>query len=587
MQPFGHDAHRTRAIALCLLSAVLAAREATPHAIAPAAPAAEESVALVGMVQAPRGIVVGDATVLVTELHREVAVDETGAFRIEGLPPGQYLIQITSPRWGQAVRRIELRSGEETRLDVELDLALHHEAVVVTARTDERGLNELAQPVSVLGGAELRVRDQATIGDTLAHQPGVSATGYTPGASRPVIRGLEGSRIRVLEGGIGSLDVSDTSPDHAVSFDPLEVEQAEIVRGPATLLYGSNAVGGVVNVLTDRIPTVKAERPLRGSLDLFGGTVADSRGGRAAVGAGAGPVQVHADFLKRKTGDYSIPGYAWSEALRQAEEDEESPFGVLPNSDVDSQGGSIGLSLVGNRGYVGGSFAAFDTQFGIPPGAHVHEEEEHESGEAHDEGVPAEGNVCSDTRQRRFDLSGELHKPFGGFRNDKVRFGVADYEHAELEDGAIGTQFFNDAWEGRLDLVHEPWGAATGSFGLQVGRRDLEAVGEEAFTPPTTTDLFGLFAFEELGTGPWKIQVGARYENQRVEAFGDDPGSRDLSGFTASVGTTWTGDSGWGTGLSLTRADRLPTAIELYADGPHLATRTYETGNPDLAKETS
>ena len=569
---------------MAVLVVGLAAPDANPH---PAiAPAVEGAATLVGTVQAPRGIIVGDATVVVTELHRAVTVDDTGAFRIDDLPAGEYLIQITSPRWGQAVRRIDLQPDQETRLEVELDLALHHEAVVVTARTDDHGLNELTRPVTVLSGDELRIRDQPTIGDTLAQQPGVSATGYTPGASRPVIRGLQGDRIRVLENGIGSLDVSDTSPDHAVGFDPLSVEQAEIVRGPATLLYGSNAVGGVVNVLTDRIPRVRGDRPMNGSFDLFGGTVADYWGGRAAVNGGAGPLRAHADFVKRRTRDYSIPGYAWSEALRHRQDEERaggegasSPFGVLPNSDVDSQGGSVGVSLVGNRGFIGGSFTGFDSNFGIPPGPHAHEEEEGKGD--HD------GNVRSDVRQRRFDVSGELHEPFGGFRAAKLRFGVADYEHAEIEGSEIGTQFFNDAWEGRLELVHDPWGIASGSFGLQVGHRDLEAAGAEAFMPPTKTNALGLFAFEELGAGPWKLQLGARYENQGIEAFGDDPSSRDLHGFTASAGTTWKGDSGWAAGLSLTRADRLPTAIELYADGPHIATQTYEIGNSDLDKETS
>jgi iron complex outermembrane receptor protein len=570
---------------MAVLVVGLAAPDASPHPAS--APAAEATAALVGTVQAPRGIIVGDATVVVTELHRAVTVDETGAFRIEGLPSGEYLIQITSPRWGQAVRRIELHPDQETRLDVELNLALHHEAIVVTARTDDHGLNELTRPVTVLSGDELRIRDQPTIGDTLAQQPGVSATGYTPGASRPVIRGLQGDRIRVLESGIGSLDVSDTSPDHAVGFDPLSVEQAEIVRGPATLLYGSNAVGGVVNVLTDRIPRVRGDKPVNGSFDLFGGTVADYWGGRAAVNAGAGPLRAHADFVKRRTGDYSIPGYAWSEALRHEEEEHdhdqgvESPFGVLPNSDVDSQGGSVGVSLVGNRGFIGGSFTGFDSNFGIPPGAHAHEDGGHESEGGEDD------TVRSDMRQRRLDVSGELHEPFGGFRAAKLRFGIADYEHAEIEGGEIGTQFFSDAWEGRLELVHEPWGITSGSFGLQVAHRDLVAAGAEAFMPPTRTNVLGLFAFEELGTGPWKLQLGARYENEEIEAFGDDPSSRDLHGFTASAGTTWKGDSGWAVGLSVTRADRLPTAIELYADGAHIATRTYEIGNPDLDKETS
>ena len=387
--PGASRALATALVALAFLGAgVGSGAAAAETAAATPAPAPQGAGVLTGVVSAPGGIVVRDATVRVTELHREVLVDQTGEFRVEGLTPGTYLVEVLSPRWGQTARRIEVASDGETRFDVELNLAFHHEAIIVSARTDARTLNELTQPVSVLSGQDLRIRDDATIGETLAQQPGISSTGYAPGASRPIIRGLEGPRIRVLEAGIGTLDVSDTSPDHSVSFDPLSVEQAEIVRGPATLLYGSNAVGGVVNVLSDRIPTVKSDRAFRGSADLFAGSVADYWGGRAAVEAGTGPLRFHGDFTKRKTDDYSIPGYAWSEALRAAEEEEgdhdeeeghdeeeeghdeeeeESPFGTLPNSDVDSQGGSAGLSFVGNRGFIGASFTGFDSEFGIPP----------------------------------------------------------------------------------------------------------------------------------------------------------------------------------------------------------------------------
>jgi iron complex outermembrane receptor protein len=522
------------------------------------------------------------------ELRRTTTVDRDGAYRFEGVPAGDHLLRARSPRWGQAVLRVTAGANGETRADLELDLSVHHEAVVVTARGDARSLAELSQPVSVLSGEDLRFRDQATLGATLGEQPGVASTSYAPGASRPVIRGLGGDRIRVLEDGIGSADVSDTSPDHAVSFDPLQIEQVEVVRGPATLLYGSSAVGGVVNVLQDHIPTSGGTRPVSGSLDLLGGSVADYHGGRAAIKAGKGPLVVHADALKRKSEDYQIPGYAASEAIREMEEEEgeeghEETFGTLPNSAVDSEGASAGLSLVGRPGYIGASFTAFDTLFGIPGGGHVHggehEGEEHEGEEA--------VAIRSDLRQRRVDVRGELFEPFSGFRAARLRFGVADYEHNEIEGDEIGTRFLNDAWEGRLELVHKPWGPAAGSFGFQVAKRELEAIGEEAFLPPSETTPWALFVFEEVGRGPLKLQLGARYESQEVDAFGDEPLSRSFDGFTASAGATWTSASGWHLGLTLARSDKLPSATELYANGPHAATRAFEVGDPALEKETS
>jgi iron complex outermembrane receptor protein len=582
-------------------AAAAAARTASPTVVPLKASAgltvapAEGSATLVGRVQAPGAVVADDATVEIVELRLRSAVDKDGGFRFERIPPGEYLLRARSPRWGQAVARVVAEAEKETRTDLELDLSVHHEAVVVTARADARSLNELSQPVSVLSGEDLRFRDQATLGETLAEQPGVAATGYAPGASRPVIRGLGGERIRILEDGIGSADVSDTGPDHAVSFDPLEIEQAEVVRGPATLLYGSSAVGGVVNVLQDTIPSTAGDRMVGGSLDILAGTVADYYGGRAALKVGKGPLVAHADVLKRKTEDYNIPGFAESEALREMEEEEEEEggeehaeaFGFIPNSAVDSEGASVGLSLMGRPGYIGASYTGFDTLFGIPPGGHAHGheegEEEHAPGEEEAEEVP----IRSDLRQRRFDIRGELVEPFGGFRAAKLRLGVADYEHTELEGDEIGTRFLNDAWEGRFELVHRPWGAAAGAFGLQVARRELEAIGAEAFIPPTKTNAWALFAFEEIGRGQWKLQLGGRYENEDVDAFGDEPLSRSFDGFTFSAGTTWTGASGWGAGVTLARSEKLPTAAELYSNGPHIATRAFEIGDPDLEKETS
>jgi iron complex outermembrane recepter protein len=569
---------------------VAGSAEAASATLAPA----EGAGVLVGSVRAHGGVVADDATVEIIELRRRTTVDRDGAFRFEELAAGAYLLRARSPRWGQAIARVVVEADREARADLELDLSVHHEAVVVTARGDARSLNELSQPVSVLSGEELRGRDQASLGDTLAEQPGVASTGFAPGASRPVIRGLGGERIRVLEDGIGSFDVSDTSPDHAVSFDPFKIEQAEIVRGPATVLYGSSAVGGVVNVLQDTIPTTAGDRPVSGSLDLVGGTVADYFGGRGALKAGRGPLVVHADFLRRKTGDYQIPGYAESEALRRLEEEEgeehEQAFGTLENSAVDSTGASVGAALVGRRGFLGAGFTGFDTLFGVPGGGHAHghahDDHDHDEDDDHDE-EEEEGPIRSDLRQRRFDVRGELLEPFRGFRAAKLRFGAADYEHLELEGDEIGTRFFNDAWEGRLELVHRPWGAAAGSFGFQVGHRDLEAIGAEAFIPSTRTDAWALFAFEEIGRGPWKLQLGGRYERQGVDAFGDEPQSRSFDGFTVSAGTSWTGPSGWGLGVTLARSDKLPTAAELYSNGPHLATRAFEIGDPDIEKETS
>jgi iron complex outermembrane recepter protein len=537
-----------------------------------------------GTVLLPGGAPAPDAQVQILDLRRKAAAAEDGRFVFQDVPPGEYLLEARSRRFGLHVTRVSVEAGREAEVEMTIDLAVHQEEVVVSAHADPHQADELAQPVTVLGGEDLALNLAPSLGETLARQPGVSSTYFGPGASRPVIRGLGGDRIRVLQSGLGSADASNTSPDHAVSFDPLSARQIEVLRGPATLLYGSSAVGGVVNILDNRIPDALPDHKLGGSLDLAGGTAGDERSAAASVQGAAGMVAFHGDFLKRATDDIHIPGFAESAALRREEAEEggehEQAAGVLENSATESQGGSLGGSVIGGSGFVGVSLSGLDTLYGVPGGHTPHEAEP--GGEA---GEDQEG-IEIDLRQRRGDLRGEWNRPLGALRAVRARFGIADYEHRELEGGAVGTVFSNESWEGRLDLLHRPAGPLTGSLGLQVGRRDFTAVGEEAFIPPTRTTTLAAFAFEEIGRGPLKLQLGARVESQDVEARGAAPATRSLTGWSGSAGFTWQQD-GWSLALTAARSTKLPTAEELFSNGPHLATRAFEVGNPDLRKEKS
>jgi iron complex outermembrane receptor protein len=241
---------------------------------------------------------------------------------------------------------------------------------------------------------------------------------------------------------------------------------------------------------------------------------------------------------------------------------------------------------------MGLSVSGFDTLYGIPGGhGHAEEGEEHEEGGEHEEGEgeehAEEGQVRIDLEQRRLDFRGGYTEPFGGFRAAKLRFGVADYEHVELEGDVVGTTFNNDAWEGRLELLHKPLGALSGSFGIQYMSRDFEAVGAEAFVPPTETRAFALFAFEEVGRGALRGQFGLRYENQDADAVGEEPLSRSFGGLSGSAGLVWNASGGFGLGVTLARSVKLPNAEELYSNGPHIATGAFEIGDPDLEKEAS
>jgi iron complex outermembrane receptor protein len=561
-----------------------------PHAEAQAAAEQARAGTVSGRVLTASGQPAADAHVEIVELGRRVEADGEGRFRFENVPPGAYIVHAESPRYGVNVARVEVGAEHDLSLEVTLDRALHQETVVVTATPGASTLSEVAQPVSVLAGQELALHMEPTLGETLAQQPGVTSTYFGPGASRPVIRGLGGDRIRVLQSGIGTADASNTSPDHAVSFDPLAAEQIEVVRGPATLLYGSNAVGGVVNVLDDRVPDTVPDRAIHGKLALDGGTAADERSGAVSLTGGKNRFAWHADFLKRKTDDVDIPGFAESEALREQEgeegEEHEQVEGVLENSAVDNTSGAAGVSLVGSRGFLGVAFSGLDSLYGVP-GHHHHGEEEHAEGEEEEHEEEEEAPVKVDLRQRRGDLRGEWRDPFSGFSSVRLRFGLADYQHQELEGDAVGTTFTNESWEGRLELAHRRAGPFTGAIGVQGYNRDFAAIGEEAFVPPTDTRNWALFVFEEAGSGPLQFQIGGRVESQEVESSGEEPLTRDFTGYSGSAGLVWRGTTGWSAAFTVARSTKLPNAEELFSNGPHLATQAFEIGDPDLGKEKS
>ena len=528
---------------------------------------------------------VQDAVIRLVELRRQTRVGGDGTFRFERVPAGTWLLEATSPSAGAAVERVVVPGGGTAEITFALDITIHREEIVVTASPDVRSTYEIAQPTSVLSGEELQRRIQPTLGETLSREPGVTSTFFGQGASRPVIRGLGGDRIRVLESGIGSGDASTTSPDHAVSLDPLAAERIEVLRGPATLLYGSSAVGGVVNVIDDRIPDSLSDQRISGTVELRGGSGAEERGGIASVNGSLGRIAWHADVLRRETDDYEIPGFAESEILRSLEgsegEEEEEAFGVLPNSATETESGTVGFSWVGDDGFLGVSVRDFDTLYGIPGGHH------HEEGEEGEEEEEEEAGVRVDLEQRRYDLRGGIDRPFGLFRGASLRFGTTDYEHRELEGAEVGTRFLNDSWEGRLELLQKQLGSLTGSFGFQALSRDFEAIGEEAFVPPTRTDSWAAFTFQEIARGGWRFQLGARFESQDVSAETEGIDDRSFDDLSGSFGVVRRFGEDYSLGLSIARSTKLPNAEELFSNGPHIATNAFEIGDPSLQEETS
>lgn len=421
--------------------------------------------------------------------------------------------------------------------------------VTVTATPfKDRSELDMAQPVTVLKGEDLRRKRETSIGDTLSRELGVASSSFGPGAGRPIIRGLDGPRIQVLENGIGTLDLSTTSPDHAVTVESFNASQIEILRGPATLLYGGGATGGVVNVVTGRIPNRLFKSP-SGDIEVRGNTATEERSGAFnAKGSAGRHMSWSVGGFKRKTGDY------------------DTPVGHVRNSALDSQGVSVGGSFIGERGFLGGSVSRLENEYGVPS---------------------PEGSKI-DLKQTRYDLSGELDKPIIGFEKLKVRMGYNDYKHNEIEgSGAIATRFNNQALESRAELLHAPIANWKGVFGVQFQDRNFSALGTETIVPVTKSRSTGLFLVEERNWDRWRLELGGRIERATQDPQNNIDPARAFGLFSGSVGTLWKFIDGYGLGLTGTRGQRAPTTEELYIHGAHRGTATFQTGNNDLTKETS
>ena len=431
--------------------------------------------------------------------------------------------------------------------------------VVVTATPFEnRGELDMAQPVSVLRGDDLRRKREASLGDTLSRELGVASSSFGPGAGRPIIRGLDGPRIRVLENGIGTLDISSISPDHAVTTESLNASQIEILRGPATLLYGSGASGGVVNVVNNRIPSQLFKSP-KGDLEVRGNTATEERTGAFNAAGSMRQMSWSIGGFRRKTDDYHIPG-------RANESDPASPKGIVENSAVNSGGLSGGASFVGERGFLGGSVGHLESKYGIPgpEGARI------------------------DLKQTRYDFSSELDKPVVGFEKLKVRMGYNDYKHAEIErTGEIATRFKNQAIESRAELLHEPLANWKGVIGVQFRDRHFSALGEETVVPVTKSHSVGVFLVEERNWNRWRLELGGRGEYAAQDPKGDLLPSRSFGLYNASVGALWKFMEGYGLGLTAIRGQRAPSTEELYIKGAHRGTATFQTGDTNLSSETT
>tara|TARA_R110001599_G_scaffold243362_1_gene443165 strand:- start:49 stop:2049 length:2001 start_codon:yes stop_codon:yes gene_type:complete len=436
------------------------------------------------------------------------------------------------------------------------------QTVIVTLPGPQRTAGELVSNVAALDRKEIVEALASTLGDTLDRQPGVASTAFGQGASRPVLRGLGAERVQVLTNGIGVIDVSAASPDHQVAADGIDAQKVEILRGPAALVYGGQAIGGVVNVIDGLIMEDLPKRPFAGEAYAASNSVNEGTEGGARVQAVSGPVVVTLTASTRDFGNYDIPVPAQSDRLRAETGDPAGPDGELPNSFVQTNSVAGGLSWIGDRGFLGGAVRQQSSQYGLP----------------------LEETAYIDLKQTRYDVRGGLNVDTGFLTKITASGSVADYEHTEFEEpGEPGTIFKTEGFEGRIEAGHV-LGPLEGEVGIQYADSSLDAIGDEAFITPTDTTSLGVFLYEthdfDSGLG---IEGGIRAEQVDLDNEGGGKAGFDLFSGSAGVHQHWA--SGWFLGAQASWAERAPNQSELFADGPHLATEQYEVGDRTLGKE--
>lgn len=436
---------------------------------------------------------------------------------------------------------------------------------VVTVTANPLGSADLIAPATSLGGTGLLLRAQPTLGETLSGVPGVSSTYFGPNASRPVIRGLDGDRIRILSNSGSTLDASGLSFDHAVTADPLSVERIEVLRGPGALLYGGNAVGGVVNLIDNRIPKEPVDS-VTGKADIGFATANREAGGGVLIEGGNARVGLHVDAWDRRTQDVSVPVLlpcTQGEVTRHAYR--------ICNSPSHVRGGALGGSVFFDQGHVGASVATYRNDYG----------------------TPAEDEVTLGMRSNRYALEGEWRLAGAWLKSVKAQASHTDYAHTEFDAGEPGTRFKNKGSDWRLETRHAKLGALEGVIGVQGDNTRFSADGDEAFAPYSRTRQHALFVLEELGLSWGKLSFGGRVERVSVESLGNPQvdrfvvGRRAFNPASMALGALWNVAPAWQLTGNLSRSERAPKDHELFANGPHVATGAWESGNAALGKERS
>ncbi|MBU2178787.1 MAG: TonB-dependent receptor [Gammaproteobacteria bacterium] len=471
-------------------------------------------------------------------------------------------LHVSDARYKHADQDLQISSGTITQ-NVALDIS-QIENIVITASPLSRSALESATPVSVLTEDQLKLNIEPTLGDTLEKLPGVQTSHFGAGASRPIIRGMGGPRVQVLENGLSVGDASTVSADHAVTAEASSAQQIEILRGPATLLFGNGAIGGVVNVVDKRLHETSVDET-SGELGARYDAASNGRTVNGNVDGGNGQLNWHFDGTHRETGNVDIPGNAIAS--------QPESHGTLNNSQQTLDDYAAGAGYTGDRGFISLSAARTESNYGIPGRG--------------EEDAP---DITIDLAKTAWQLHSGLLEPLPGFSKLRFDAGYTDYQHAEEEDGVAGTIFSNKQSEARLTLNNSPWGEWQGTMGLHGVHRDFSVAGDEALTPDSKTDTLAAFLVQERKVGEFRFELGGRVEHYRLAPqsmtldtqSGEQsyqPEQQSDTNTTLSAGMVWDFDPSYNLGLSATRAQRSATAEELYSYGPHDATQSFELGS--------
>jgi iron complex outermembrane receptor protein len=546
---------------------------------------------LSGTVTNAAGKPLANATVEIEALKRVTSTNELGEFTFSNVKEGDYTLHIFASGFAHLHEHAQVQSDNAEGANFVLARSAI-EVIDVHATPMHLSVMESATPVSVLSGETLRRQQAATLGDTLEKLPGVQSNFHGNVASTPIIRGLSGPRVLITQNGLDVSDVSRVGPDHAVASEASTAKQIEVLRGPATLFFGSGAIGGVVNVVDQRVPT---STETRGEFVLETQTVNDQKLGTFNVTTGVDNIAFYADGFYRDSNDYETP----------VAPDIDDPDGahVVENSNEESNGFTLGTSYLFDQGYVGVAVERFEREYGVPGHSHG-----------------GDTSVFADLEQTKYQLLGEYNFTNDFLQSVHFRAGYTDYEHAEVEGGLVGTTFSNETEELRVELLHKPMAGWRGGISLHYKGSDVFAQGEEAFTPPSEMEMFAVALMEERHFGDFLVQLGARAESVTLDASSvllpeldahehndehdhdehahdehEHEGSefvrqfavdQEFTPISLSAGVVYTINESYNVGVSLSRSERAPSASELLSFGPHIGTRTYEIGALfDLSEE--